>query len=60
MSAYATKGKGLTRTDSAGVRAVAQGVDYAPCADVINVINVLQSIKGEGFQPELEDRCRFG
>ena len=51
----AAKGKGLTRTDRAGVRAVAQRANYAPCTDVIHIINVLQSIKKEGFQPELED-----
>ena len=35
--------------------AVVQRKDCAPCTDVINVINVLQSIKEEGFQKELED-----
>ena len=55
MSTYATKGKGITRTDRAGVRAVAQRTDYEPCRDVINVINVLQSIKEEGFQKKVQD-----
>ena len=43
-------------TDRAGVREVAQTAKYAPCTDVIHIINVLQSIKKKGFQPELEDR----
>ena len=53
------KGKGLTRTDRAGVREVAQRANYVPCTDVIHVIKALQSKKKEGFHPELEDRCRF-
>ena len=48
MSAYAAKGKGLTRTDRVGARAAVQRADYEPCTDVINVINLCSAVYQRG------------
>ena len=48
MSAYVARGKGLTRTDRAGARAVVQRADYEPCTDVINVINLCSAVYQRG------------